>query len=910
MDSEEKDKAAAENMLALIASQLQDEVSDFLNFLKLIDQRFTQDQFELCRSNFDIYFIYVKDLLYQQLESIVDPTDVQIHLQKSRRDLMTMCFNYVIKLWNVQLGYSSSSSSSSNEDDRITAILRKYTELRNSLTLTEFRSDLLSVINDDDSNLKPSQSYDDEDYFQNNEDNQQDQILNGSSSSISDPISAHSRYRNNGNPTFRRTNTIRKQAFTQEEFTIAPGANSNTASLEPETDHRSATQIISTYLTFSVLTNVLFTRIPILSWLPKYFSPTYFGKFQGDLIGAITCAFMLIPQSLSYALIAELPPIYGMYAAFVPMMTYSFFGTSNECSIGPVAVLSLLTPSALEPFISDTTSPHYAEAAVGLSFVMGLVMIFAFLLGMGFVIENLLSYPVLSGFISASATIICLSQLKHIFRLPLTGNTMPEILSSLFHQITDIHKWSAGLGLLTIFLILYLRTILPKKLPLSLILIIVSTLISFALSFDTTFNIRLVSDLPGGLPAISTPFAYLSPRDMFALIPSAALMGTIAFIEQISVAKKFAIEKGYDITVSQELFALGICNTLGSCFQSYPVTGGLSRASINSQSGSQTPLNNLLCSLVIGLILLFFTWLFHYTPLPVLGGLVIGAAIMLIDVELPGFLWTTNDKTGLIQMGIVYFGTLIFGPETGIVIAIGISLLQVIYRTASPTFSVLGRLPGTLVYKDTERYKSALILEGIIILRFESNLFFANVTFFKEQLLRFEITHPYKTYYIILDASGINSLDSTAVLTIDQICDSLNQEGVILLWASVKLNVVRVMVRSGLWEKIGGAGRVFFTVHDAVEYAGSEMSRRGIVAERMEEKEKRKEKGEKKRGERKGMLGGGEEEEEEGEKGGKGEKREWKKGKERREDERSASTDVILDEEEEEERGGRRFEVV
>lgn len=590
-------------------------------------------------------------------------------------------------------------------------------------------------------------------------------------------------------------------------------------------------------------------KLPILRWFPLYYLPWTLQQQQqkrqqgdeeeaeerglwyvlenlrSDLLAAITVGFMLIPQGMSYALVAELPPIYGLYSALIPLALYCFFGTSAELSVGPTAMVSLLIPEAAGT-IAEKGTPEYVQAALLVSAISGVLMICGSLLHVGFILENILSHPVLSGFTSGAAIIIMGSQLKHLFRISMSGNTLIEYIESFANSASDIHGWTTALGLMCVGLIFCMRY-LHRRVPASLLLLILTTLLNWIFDLSTKLGLKEVGALPDGLPEPSWVHA-LSWDNIKTAFPAAATVSLLGFIESISVAKQFAAKRQYHISVGQELLALGVCNLGGAFFQAFPVTGSLSRSAVNFQAGSRSPLSSLFTAGLISLTLLFLTPAFRYTPLFVLASIVVSAAVLLIDYEEVIFLFKIGDRVDLAQMLIVFLGTLLLGPELGVMVAIAVSLIQLIFKSAKPNFARLGRLPGTLVYKDIKRFPSALRHKGILIVRFDSNLFFANVNWFRETLTKYELKSKHTIYAIILDATGVNTLDSTSIHLLEDLVQEYKTKQIRFLWANVKGSVRDTMNASGLAKKLG-VDNFFLTTHDAVDYMLAELEDHGLI---------------------------------------------------------------------------------
>jgi len=547
--------------------------------------------------------------------------------------------------------------------------------------------------------------------------------------------------------------------------------------------------------------------IPALEWAPCYDR----ANLSGDLNAGLTVGVMLIPQGLAYALIAGLPPIYGLYAALVPIVIYALFGTSGQLAVGPVAMVSLLVATGVAELAPQGTD-EYITLAILLAFMVGVIQLALGLLRFGF-ITNFLSHPVLSGFTSAAALIIGLNQLKNLTGIPIPrSNSVFEILYEAGAGISATHLPTLAMGLGGVLVIVGLRK-WSRRIPGGLIAVVLATAITALLALHDS-GVAIVGDVPAGLPAPTV--AFLDWGAMSDLLPIALAISLVGYMESIAVAKSFAAKHRATIEPSQELTALGMANLVGAFFQSYPTTGGFSRTAVNDQAGSVTPLASLISAAIVGLTLLFLTPLFTYLPKALLAAIVMVAVFGLLDIKEMRFLWKSN-RTDLALLLITFLATLLLGIEQGILIGVGMSMLSFVYQASRPHMARLGRMPGLDAYRNIERFPEVDTVDGIAIFRIDASLFFGNVEHIKDGLSDLLEEEP-DTRVLILDLYPVNRADSTAIHALMDIHRRLEERGIGLLLSGVKGPVRDAFERSGFTERIG-SDAFFMRIHDACHEA-------------------------------------------------------------------------------------------
>ena len=518
---------------------------------------------------------------------------------------------------------------------------------------------------------------------------------------------------------------------------------------------------------------------------------------------------MLIPQGMAYALIAGMPPIFGLYASLAPIIIYALLGTSRQLSVAPVAMMSLLTATGVAPLAGDDIE-RYIVLALLLAFMVGVIQFTMGLIRFGF-LTNFLSHPILAGFTSAAALIIGLSQLKHLLGVDIPrSHHVHEIILRAIEQAGDIHFATFLLGLMGIGLLIGLKK-WKKSFPGALVVVAFSTLAVWGFSLADS-GIKIVGAVPGGLPAFQQPALHWA--DMQALLPTALAIAMVGFMESIAVAKVYASKNKYEIDANQELIGLGAANILGSFFQSFPTTGGFSRTAVNAQSGAQTQVSALITAGIIALTLLFLTPLFYNLPNAILAAIVMVAVFGLIDWKEAIHLWKIDRKDfGL--MLLTFFATLGLGIEQGILVGVIASLIIVVHQSSMPHTAIEGRLPGTTSYRNILRNPRAELDPDVVIFRLDASLYFANIAHFKEKVSS-SISPKQPLKALILNFFPVNRIDSSATQVLAELIKDLQAKGTAVFFVGVKGPVRDVFNRAGL-DALTGQNNFFLEVHDAMK---------------------------------------------------------------------------------------------
>jgi SulP family sulfate permease len=550
--------------------------------------------------------------------------------------------------------------------------------------------------------------------------------------------------------------------------------------------------------------SILRRIFPFLRWFP------YSGNsFRADFLAGLTVALVLVPQSMAYAQLAGMPPYYGLYAAFLPVMVAALWGSSNQLGTGPVAVVSLLTASALTP-LAAAGSEQFVALAIVLALLVGIVQLVLGVFKLG-VIVNFLSHPVIVGFTNAAAIIIALSQVSKLIGVPM-GRSEHFIADiwGVVQKIGHTHGPTLAMGVVAIALIWGFRRWAPK-LPGVLIAVTVTTAASWLLEFNTVLGGQIVGKVPEGLPSMNLPA--ISWQMIGTLLPTAIVISLVGFMEAISIAKAIVAKTKQKIDPNQELIGQGLANLVGAMTQAFPVSGSFSRSAVNINAGAATGMSSVFTGAFVLLTLLFLTPLLYHLPQPVLAAVIIMAVVGLVNFDAVKHAWQASRHDGVAAI-VTFLATLAFAPhlDTGILIGAGLAVGLYLYRTMTPRIAILGRhSDGSL--RDA-RVHNLPASEVVTAVRFDGSLYFANVAYFEDAILEAVASNP-KAKYLLVVGNGINELDASGEEVMHHLTDSLRAGGVTLVFSGLKKQVVDVMRATGLLDHIGEA-RLFPTADMAL----------------------------------------------------------------------------------------------
>ncbi len=562
----------------------------------------------------------------------------------------------------------------------------------------------------------------------------------------------------------------------------------------------------------------LFLRLPAAAWLRDYNTST----FKADMVAGLVVTMMLIPQSLAYALLAGLPAETGLYASIFPLIAYAVFGSSRALSVGPVAVVSLMTMVALSKIV-EQGSVDYISAATALALLTGGFLLLMGTFKLGF-IANFLSHTVVSGFITASGILIALSQLRHIAGISAHGDTAPEILRTLAVNMTTINGTNAAIGLLVLVFLFWARSgvaplltqrgltqnnaaLIAKAAP---VIGVVTTIFCVWYWRLDLQGVAIVGTIPTGLPRIAMP------QISFALIEQlwlpALSIAIIGYVESVSVGKTLAAKKRTNIDTNQELFGLGAANVASAISGGFPVTGGLSRSVVNYDAGAVTQAASIYAAIGIAFASLYLTPALYFLPKATLAATIIVAVLSIVDLAIVRKTWTFSASDFRALM-ITILGTLLFGVEAGVLCGVLLSIGLYLYRTSIPHIAEVGLVEGTQHFRNIQRYRVTTNIH-VLNLRVDESLFFANASFL-ETLIYNRIYANDKIAHVVLMCSAINEIDYSALEVLEMINERLRDQGICLHLSEVKGPVMDTLRYSGLTEML--SGNIYLTQFDAFQ---------------------------------------------------------------------------------------------
>ncbi len=549
--------------------------------------------------------------------------------------------------------------------------------------------------------------------------------------------------------------------------------------------------------------------LQIPEWIRNYDKKDW----SGDLFAGLTVGVMLIPQGMAYAMLAGMPPIYGLYAATIPIIIYALLGTSRQLSVGPVAMVALLVSSGVG-LLAESGTETYIALALFLAFMVGVIQLTMGVFRLGFIV-NFLSQPVISGFISAAAIIIFFSQMKNVLGIEIPRGKVHETIYNIIAQFNAFNIPTILVGVVSMSILVFIKK-MKNRIPGPVVIVLLGIIITYLFRLNQ-YGVKIIRDVPSGLPSFGIPD--MEWNTMLMLLPTALTISFISFMQSFAVAK--AIQKKhkyYELDNNRELIALGLSNIGGSFFQAFPVSGGFSRTAVNDQSGARSGLASIISASLIIMTLLFFTKYFYFLPKAVLSSIIMVAVVGLIEFKEARHLFKTDRKDFTLFM-ITALGTLALGIEEGVLLGALISLAMVIYQAAYPHIAILARVKNSPVYKNINRFDDLLPIKDTFIFRFDARLYFANCNYFRDFLI--ENTNGNKALKnIILDATAINGLDSTAVHMLCELLDDLGKRKIRFIWVGVKGPVRDVMQKNGMFEKIGKE-HFFNSIEEAVDFVES-----------------------------------------------------------------------------------------
>lgn len=556
-------------------------------------------------------------------------------------------------------------------------------------------------------------------------------------------------------------------------------------------------------------------------WIKQY-QRSY---LSGDFTAGVVVMIMLIPQGMAYAILAGLPPQVGLYASIAPLIVYGLLGSTRSLAVGPVAIDSLLVAAGISQ-LATSGSENYIQLALLLALMVGLIEVSMGFLRVGFLV-NFLSHPVIAGFTNAAAFVIAVSQLKHVFgvNIPRTEHAY-ETLYELAHHLQETNITTLGLSVISIGILLYFKYALGDQLkklglptqtittftkigPLAIVALGTITVALFQL--DRRASVVVVGNVPSGLPPIGFPQWHID--DVQNLLPNALTISFVGYMEAISVAKALASKRREQVNANQELVAIGAANISAALTGGYAVTGGLARSSVNDSAGANSGLASIITGLLMIIVVLFFTPLFHSLPQATLSAIILVAVSQLFGLKPLIHAWRYDRAEAgawLVTFSIVLLTDIEKGVLAGVVTALAIHL----WRTSRPHVAIVGRIGETEHFRNVLRYETQTY-PNILAIRVDESLYFANAQYLEHTLMNTIAEHP-EVKHLILVCSGINTIDLSALTTLETLIENLKNSGVTFYMAEVKGPVMDRLSKIGFADKVGKSN-IFLNIHSAME---------------------------------------------------------------------------------------------
>jgi high affinity sulfate transporter 1 len=525
---------------------------------------------------------------------------------------------------------------------------------------------------------------------------------------------------------------------------------------------------------------------------------------RGDVLAGITVAAYLVPQVMAYAQVAGLPPVAGLWCVLATLPVYAALGSSRQLSVGPESTTALLAASTLAPLaLGDPV--RYAALAATLACLVGLLCLLAWALRLG-VLADLFGRPVLLGYLAGVALIMIVGQLERLTGVPVSGTTLIDELGSFLSNLDQVHGPTLALGLSVLVFLLVLQRLAPRA-PGPLLAVVLASA-AVALLDLANKGIAVVGVVPAGLPRPTLPS--LTGADVqLMLLPALGVM-VVAYTDNILTARSFARRAGHDLDANQEFLALGGANVGASLVGGFPVSSSASRTAVGEAAGSHTQLHSLVAAGCVVLTLLFLRPALAAFPTAALGGIVVYAALRLIDVAALGRLWLfSRTEFGLAIAATA--GVLLFDILYGVLVAVGLSLLIILWQVARPNAAVLGTVPGLAGMHGIDDFPDALTEPGLVVFRYDATLFFANADDFRTRARRAldearrqaAADGGLPPAWLLLNAEAMVDIDSTGVDALGQLREDLASDGVVLALARAKSDLCDDLERAGLLDLIG-----------------------------------------------------------------------------------------------------------
>lgn len=546
--------------------------------------------------------------------------------------------------------------------------------------------------------------------------------------------------------------------------------------------------------------------------LPSTLSDYDKGKAIRDLVAGLSVGVMLVPQAMAYAVLADLPPMVGLYASIVPLLLYAVIGGARHLAFGIVAIDMLILGSGLQRVVSPD-DPNYVTYAFALAGMVGLIQLVMAFMRLGFLV-NFLSRPVVIGFTTAAPILIALSQVDNLTGMSLARTTTAHTtIMQIVGSLGEMHLLTFVIGAVSVAALYGMRWV-SKRIPGALIAVAVATLFSWWLGFDSS-GVETLGSFDAGLP---TPTVPIPPFEVVReLLPTALTLALVQFMALMSIAKSFGARAGYQVDADQELRALGVANFVGAVFRSTPVSGSFSRSSLNFDADAASPLNNVWAAVTVVASILILAPVFEFIPMPALAAIILVSALGMVVPRDIRLLFQIKRADGLVAL-VTLVTTLVFGIQEGVLLGIGSAMALIIYRNARPRVLELERdAPSERwhpqndgEWDDGDRY------EGIMVLRIDGSLTFVNAEYVKDRIVQKAVIER-AVHAVVLDCRGVNDVDATAVSTLENLIEALDRNDVTLYLSNVKATPLVTLESADFIEKLPDPG-VFVNSESAVAH--------------------------------------------------------------------------------------------
>ncbi|XP_065034117.1 probable sulfate transporter 3.3 [Musa acuminata AAA Group] len=567
---------------------------------------------------------------------------------------------------------------------------------------------------------------------------------------------------------------------------------------------------------------------PVLDWAPSY----SFSLFKSDLVAGLTIASLAIPQGISYAKLASLPPVVGLYTSFVPPLVYSVLGSSRDLAVGPVSIASLVMGSMLRQVANPNTDPYlFLQLAFTATFFAGLFQASLGILRLGFIID-FLSKATLVGFMAGSAIIVSLQQLRNLLGIVHFTKKMGvvPVMSSVFHNTNEWSWQTAAMGICFLAFLLLARHVgmrRPKLYWISvgapLASVIVSTLVVFLIKAQN-HGVSTIGKLRCGLNRPSWDKLLFDGTHLSATMKTGLVTGIISLAEGIASGRTFASLRSYKVDGNKEMMAIGLMNIVGSCTSCYVSTGAFSRSAVNHNAGCKTAMSNVVMATTVMVTLLLLMPLFAYTPNVVLAAIIIAAVVGLVDVPAACNIWKL-DKVDFLVCLSSFLGVVFVSVQQGLAIAIGLSTFRILLQITRPKMIAVGNIPGTSIYRDMHQYKEAKGVPGFLILAIEAPINFSNTTYLNERITRWIENETNETTmedkeaslrFLILDLSAVPTVDTSGITFLNELKKSTEKDGLEVIFVNPMGEVMEKLQRANKIHEFLGVGSLYLTIGEAV----------------------------------------------------------------------------------------------